>query len=241
MNCSTSSLNNFRKRAHHLSKPFIWKNRPTDQLIDPFLAGMLYHVCLHDISTSGHWIEFPVICKVHLKSGKAYFVIFAQIPPFYWAFPLPLEGQDVPDIISDDMITSEIIVKTHYEEAVSEASQLSGESEKIIAGVNNELEMRRRSLDSRLQKWRDQLKKKKEEVLKKGDKLEAEEQACKEEQEELCKKITEIEEKRENNKRCMIDICKSIKSLEKEEKKTCIAKEKKCCNHKLEHFAGERR
>ena len=101
--------------------------------------------------------------------------------------------------------------------------------------------MRRRSLDSRLQKWRDQLKKKKEEVLIKGDKLEAEEQACKEEREELHKKITEIEEKRKNNKMRMIDICKSIESLEKEEKKTCIAKEKKRCDHKLEHFAGERR
>ena len=140
-------------------------------------------------------------------------------------------GMFLSDIISDDMITSEVVVKTHYEEAMSEACQLSGEFKNIIAGVNNELEMRR-SLDSRLQKWRDQLKTKKEEVLKKGDKLEAEEQVCKEEQEELHKKIIEIEEKQKNNKMRMIDICRSIKSLEKEEKKTCIAKEKKHCNHK---------
>ena len=76
---------------------------------------------------------------MHLESGKSYFIIFAQIPPFYWAFPLPLEEWNVPDIISDDMITSEVVVKTHYEEAMSEACQLSGEFKNIIAGVNNEL------------------------------------------------------------------------------------------------------
>jgi uncharacterized coiled-coil DUF342 family protein len=234
-------LNDFRKRAHHLSKPFIWKNRPDDQLIDPFQAGMLYHVCLYETaSTSGHWIEFPFICKVQLESDRSHFIIFAQIPPFYWAFPLPLDGQDVPNItISDDMITSKLIVKTHYEKAMSDAIQLSGKFEEIIAGVNHELEVRRRSLDRRLQKWHDQLQKKKEEILKKGTELEAEVQACKEEQKQLHKEIAEIEAKREENKICMMDIQKNIERLEKEEKTACIAKEKKRCNHQLESFAGK--
>ena len=245
--CSCSELlhplNNFRKRAHHLSKPFIWKNRPEDQLIDPFQAGMLFHVSPCDtVSTSGHWIEFPVICKVRLEpSGSSHFIIFAQIPPFYWAFPLPLEGQDVPDTISDDMITSETVAKAHYETAVNDATQLSGNFEKIIAVINRELEIIRSSLDSRLQKWRDQLKKKKEEVLKMGTELEAEEKACKDEEEDLHKKIAEIEEKREKNKKDMTDIRDNMNKLEKEEKTTCIAKEKKSCNHQLESYAGRRR
>jgi hypothetical protein len=241
--CSCSELlhplNNFRKRAHHLSKPFIWKDRlDDDQLIDPFQAGMLYHVRL---STSDHWIEFPVICKVHLESGSSHFIIFAQIPPFYWAFPLPLDGQDVPDTLSDDMITSEIIVKTHYEKAMRDATQLSENFEKIIAVINSELEIKRSSLDSRLQKWRDQLKKKKEEVLKKGCELETEEQACKEVQDKLDEEIAEIEEKRKNIRMRLTDIRNNIERLKKEEKITCIAKEKKRCNHELGNFAGKHR
>lgn len=232
-------LNNFRKRAQHLSRPFIWKDRPEDQLIDPFQAGMLYHVCTSD---SGHWIEFPLICKVHLESGSTHFIIFAQIPPFYWAFPLPVEEQDVPVVIPDDMISSAVVVETHYKEAMDDASRLSGEFTKIIAGVNKELETRRKfdSLDSRLQKWCDQLKQKKE-VLEEGRKLETEEQACKEEQEEIHKDIDDVEEKRAKNKKRMTDICRSIERLEEEEKRTCIASEKKNCNYQLETFAAERR
>ena len=242
--CSCSELfhclNNFRNRAHHLSRPFIWEDRPEDQLIDPFQAGMLYHVCLSEVSCD-HWIEFPLICKVCLESGGSHFIIFAQIPPFYWAFPLPLKGQDVPDTISDDLIDSEIMVRTHYQEAINDAAELSGEFKKIITGVNKELQIQRKVLDGRLQKWRDHLKKKKKEVLKEGDDLKAEEQACKEQQKELCKRIDEIEEKRRVNKMRMKDICKSIESLESEERRTLIANEKRNCNHKLESFAGEQR
>ena len=36
------SLNEFRKRAHHLSKPLVWKGGPKDQLIDPFEAGCYF-------------------------------------------------------------------------------------------------------------------------------------------------------------------------------------------------------
>ena len=75
------SLNDFRKRAHHLSKPhnIMWKSEPKYKLIDPFEAGMLYHVCHSEISPD-HWIEFPLICKVHFESNRrSHYIIFAQI------------------------------------------------------------------------------------------------------------------------------------------------------------------
>lgn len=150
---------------------------------------MLYHVCSSEISASGHWIEFPLICKVHLESGESHYIIFAQIPPFCWAFPLPLERHDVPDTISDEMITSEIVVKGHYKEAMSVATQLSKDFELIVAGVNKELEACRKSdsLDPLIQKLHKDLEK--EETLQnEGKKLENEKQDCKKTE----KKIREI-------------------------------------------------
>ena len=74
-----------------------------------------------------------------------------------------------------------------------------------------------------------------------GTELKAEDQACKDEEKELNEKLTEIKEKREKNEKRMTDICNNIERLEKEEKMTCIAKEKKSCNHQLEICAGMRR
>ena len=167
------------------------------------------------------------ICKVHFESvQRSHYVIFAQIPPFYWAFPLPAESQDVPNTISDDMITSKMLVNAHYKEAMHDASRLSKDFEQIVAGVNRELQARRKSLDDRLQKWRDDLKKKKEDVLNKGQELEAKQQKCKEEQEELSKKFDEIEEKRETNRIRMNEIKENIERLEKEVEETYIANQK---------------
>ena len=202
---------------------------------------MLFHICTSEVSPD-HWIEFPLICKVLFGADqRSHYIIFAQIPPFYWAFPLPVEGQDVPNTISDDMITSEILVKTHCKEAMSDASQLSGDFEKIVVSVNNELKKKRKSLDSRLQNWCDHLKKKKEEVLKEGDKLEAEEQSCKEEQDELYKRIDEIEDEREENKIRMKDVRKKIENQKHKEKETCIVNEKTSSNHQLENLVADLR
>ena len=237
------SLNDFRKRAHHLGKQIVWKSRGEDQSINPSEAGMLFHVCPSDIPPD-HWIEFPVICKVQFESDqRSDYLIFAQIPPFYWAFPLPVERQDVPDTISDDMITSKILVERHYKQAMSDASQLSKHFEQIVAGVNKELQAKRKSfnLDDRLQKWRDNLKKKKEDVLNKGRELKAEGQVCKEEQEELHKRIDKIEENREKNKIRMKETRKDIEKLENKVKKTHIAKDIKVFTHEIGNLAAEQR
>ena len=188
---------------------------------------MLFHISHPEVSPDDHWIEFPIICKVHFESvQRSHYVIFAQIPPFYWAFPLPAESQDVPNTISDDMITSKMLVNAHYKETMHDASRLSKDFEQIVAGVNRELQARRKSLDDRLQKWRDDLKKKKEDVLNKGQELEAKQQKCKEEQEELSKKFDEIEEKRETNRIRMNEIKENIERLEKEVEETYIANQK---------------
>lgn len=123
------SLNDFRKRAHHLSQPFIWKDRNDQEIwIDPASAGMLFYLS-HASSPPDHWIEFPFISKVVIESSqKLYFIIFAQIPPFYWAFPLqnPLNlPSDVPNVFSKEMTTSKVLVECHYKEAMIDAEQLA--------------------------------------------------------------------------------------------------------------------
>ena len=201
---------------------------------------MLFHVCRSEVSPD-HWIEFPIICKVQFESDqRSHYVIFAQIPPFYWAFPLPVKRQDVPNTISDDIMTSEILVKTHYKEAMHDASQLSKDFEKIIAGVNKELQARRESLDDRLQKWREVLKKKKQDVHKESEKLEAEEQMCEVKEEELSKILADIKANRETNEIRMNEIDENIKRLKKEEKETRIAHQKKSITCRLKTLSAER-
>lgn len=213
------SLNSFRKRAHHLSKPHIWKNRPEDEFIDPIEAGMLYHVIDSSKVSPDHWIEFPLICKVHFDSvGRSHYITFAQVPPFYWAFSLPLQRQDVPNTISDDMKTAQSVVKVHYKEAMSIASQLSQDFGQIMPGVNRELEARRKqlSVNHRIQEWYKELEKDKEDLQIEGKQLEAEEQTSKKTEKKLCEMIDDIQKKKEAKR---AEIKKVHEDIEEHEEK----------------------
>ena len=234
------SLNDFRKRAHHLSQPFVWKDRPSDEsiTITPSEAGLLFHVQ----HTEDHWLEFPLICKVNFEHNqRSHYLIFAQIPPFYWAFPLPLNKQNVPATITVDKKNSKILVEMHYPEALRDAKQLSKYFEPIIAEINKELEARRRSLDDRLQKWHDDLQRKKQEINKEAETLEAEIAKCKEEEENLNQKIEESEKKWAENKGRLKEIQNRSEVLEKKEKETCITSEKKSCLRQLENLIAKQR
>ena len=236
-------LNDFLKRAHHLSKPIIWKDRPNDPetKLTPSEAGMLYHVCHTEVPPS-HWIEFPLICKVHFESEqRSHHIIFAQIPPFYWAFPLPLHTeQDVPDCFSEDLMTSADLVKAHYKEVTDIADQLSKYFELIIAEINKELEQRRKQLllDDRLRKWQCDLNRDKEEIVDKGQKLETEKQQYMEMDKDLSDKLEEIKEKREKNKQRTKEIQKQIEIKEKQEKETRIARAKQKLTGEVEGLAA---
>lgn len=82
-------LHDFLKRAHHLSKRHAWiridEANMKSNLISPKEAGILFHI---DRSQRDHFIEFPVICKVTSFGDEDFIIIFAQIPLYYWAFPL---------------------------------------------------------------------------------------------------------------------------------------------------------
>ena len=232
------SLNDFRKRAHHLSQPFVWKDRPSDESITPSEAGLLFHVQ----HTEDHWLEFPLICKVNFETyQRSHYLIFAQIPPFYWAFPLPLNKQNVPHAITEDKKNSKILVDMHYPEALRDAEHLSKDFERIIAEINKELEAKRSSLNVCLQNWHDDLKQKKQEIDSKNESLEAEIAKCKDEEETLNQKIEESEKKWMENKVHLKKKQKEREALEKKEKETCIANEKKKYVYELENIASERR
>ena len=222
-----NSLSTFLKRTYHLSLPFVWENRPeSHRFIKPSEAGMLFYIG-DNHSPPEHWIEFPFICKVTFESDhKTHYLVFAQIPPFYWAFPLPLDGQEVPEIIPQCK-SSDKVVEEHYREAIRDAEQLSESFEQIITEINNQLQdVRKNTLSDDLKGWHKRLMTEKEKVNNDGEKLYDDKRALLKEKEELRDQLkVETEEQHDCNLE-MNKMHEQIKKLETEESETRITKRK---------------
>lgn len=237
------SLSAFLKRIYHLSLPFVWKNRPeSHHFIKPSEAGMLFHVG-DKHSPPEHWIEFPFICKVTFESDqKTHYLVFAQIPPFYWAFPLPLDGQEIPETIPHECKSSDKVVKEYYREAIRDAEQLSESFEQIITDINNQLQyVRKNILSDDLKMWHKRLMTEKEKVTDDGKKFDDDKRALLKEKEDLRDQF-EVERKEHND--CsleMNEIHEQIKKLEREENETRITKRKEPIVRQLQHLTSTER
>ena len=244
--CSCSNLvhclNDFRKRAHHLSQPFVWRDRKDDKvLIDPASAGMLFH--LSHPSSADHWVEFPFICKVNFESDQtSCFLIFAQIPPFYWAFPLSLGmPNNVPHVFSEDMTSSQAMVKAHYPQVMTDASRLAKYFPVIVTKVNEKLHTRRNTstLQERLQQWHSTLIKQKRELECEGKELKERGNKCKQQVNEIIK-VRQVNQKRQDEKsKRRKEINGRIEELESKKEEACMTSEKKKILHQIQNLTAE--
>ena len=55
--------------------------------------GMLF---AYDLSDKGHQIEFPFFCEVDLTASRLghHWLVYGQMPPYYWAFPVDTDKAD---------------------------------------------------------------------------------------------------------------------------------------------------
>ena len=182
-NVSGCSCNNilpaieaFLTKAHHLSHRSIWMQHDGSDhetpavYIDPSEAGMLFKL-EHNPVPDHHLIEFPVIVKVAFTKGNSRIsssearslalpesctIIFAQIPPFYWAFPL-VEPADMSKEF--DINHSKTAQKLVCKKLKDEAELLLPLFSNIIEAINNTLNRNRDKTvfkeGSEAKQWRD--------------------------------------------------------------------------------------
>ena len=150
----------FLTKAHHLSHRSIWMQHDGSDhetpavYIDPSEAGMLFKL-EHNPVPDHHLIEFPVIVKVAFTRGNTRIsssearslalpesctIIFAQIPPFYWAFPL-VEPADTGKEF--DINHSKTAQKLVCKKLKDEAELLLPLFSNIIEAINNTLNRNR--------------------------------------------------------------------------------------------------
>lgn len=76
----------FQSWVIHAKKKLLTMTKCTQEFVTPAEAGIqLFH--FNASFPEAHLVEFPIICDVEVR-GQSHLLIYAQIPPFYWAFLL---------------------------------------------------------------------------------------------------------------------------------------------------------
>ena len=126
-------------------------------------------------------------------------IIYAQIPPFYWAFPLVDTG-GVISKISESTRTAEEFVTEHHPQAKAEAARLSQYFPQIVTAVNRVLAQKRGELfveGSPAKKWQDdELDKLRQEMEEEQRQLEEKEQTNKDLKDRNGKRRAALEKRR---------------------------------------------